>query len=837
MFHNDLTCVERPGRYIGLEMNAYRKSFEDASVRFVLAFPDVYEIGMSHLGLKLLYHQLNRAEGVMADRVYAPWPDFEEKLRSANEPLRGIESEQPLCDFDFLGVSLQYELSYTNILTILDLGGTPLYSRERTTAHPFVIGGGPCAYNPEPLADFFDFFVLGEAEEVLPEIIAAFRVWKRGGASSREGFLCALRGIPGVYVPSFFDVSYGEGGEIAAVAPKFADYTRVVKRVVADFDRVCPIPEKPLVPVIDIVHNRLGMEIARGCTRGCRFCQAGYVYRPVREREPRHVLDAARKALAASGFEDVALLSLSTGDYCRIQELLGELVSELEPRRIAVSFPSMRVGTLTPALMERVKRVRKTGFTLAPEAGSERLRRIINKGICDQDLLDAAETAFDMGWRVLKLYFMMGLPGETEADREAIVDLCMRVWEKGKKTRATVNVSVSTFVPKPLTPFQWSAQMDEAQMEECLLMFKGRLRRPGLRFKWNQAGSSVWEAVFARGDRRLAGAIKRAWELGARFDGWSDHFREDIWQKALEEKGLNTGFYARRPRGRDEILPWDHLSAGVSRSFLWSEYEKAMAEEFTPDCRQGPCTVCGVCDHDVISPVIHREFEPEAADRKVQAPVMAGGEQQEFLYRVIYSKLGNARFFGQLEIAAGLERALRRAGLPAAFSKGFNPHPKISFGEALPLGMETIVGEAYIGLTEKVDTALMRERLNGQSNGLIRISVVERIDKKPPPAPESRGVYLVTGLAPSLVGFLLDTWPGSGETMLTKKTKKGQVTANLGRVLLDMRKSGESSLEMDIYETPALCFRPMAILESLAGARAHELKNCLICKIGSHRSI
>jgi radical SAM family uncharacterized protein/radical SAM-linked protein len=835
MFDNDLICVERPGRYVGLELNACFKSFESASVRFVLAFPDVYEIGMSHLGLQLLYDLLNRAEGVMADRVYAPWPDYEAKLRSCGERLKGLESERPLCDFDILGVSLQYELSYTNILTILDLGGTPLYSRDRTMEHPFVIGGGPCAFNPEPLADFFDFFVLGEAEEVLPEIICAFREWKRGGASSRQDFLSSLRFIPGVYVPSFFTVSYLEGGQIAAVEPRFSDYTSIVKRVVPELDRLCPIPAKPLVPIIDIVHNRLGIEIARGCTRGCRFCQAGYVYRPVREREPRYVLDAAKKALAASGFEDVALLSLSTGDYCRIQELLGELVAELEPRKIAVSFPSMRVGTLTPTLMERVKKVKKTGFTMAPEAGSERLRRVINKGICEQDLLEAAEAAFAMGWRIIKLYFMMGLPGETEADREAIVELCMRVWEKGKKTRAAVNVSISTFVPKALTPFQWAPQMEPDLIEQCLQMFKERLRKPGMRFKWNKAGSSVWEAVFARGDRRLGAALKRAWELGARFDGWSDHFREDLWLQALEECGLSAGFYAGRERGRDEILPWDHLSAGVSRSFLWSEYEKAVAEESTSDCRKEGCSLCGVCDQEKLFPLIHKEFEPRPGNEPVQGMVTATPEQREFLYRVMYSKLGKARFFGQLEIAAALERALRRANLPAAYSKGYSPHPKISFGEALPLGMETIVAEAYISLTERIDTALMRERLNGQCNGLIRISVIERVEKKPVPAPQSRGVYLVSGLEPSTVGFLLDRWPESGDNVLTKKTKKAQATATLGRVLLDMRKSGENSLEMDIFETAGLCFRPMTILESLAGERVVELRNCLICKIGSFR--
>ncbi|MDR3567919.1 MAG: TIGR03960 family B12-binding radical SAM protein [Syntrophobacteraceae bacterium] len=834
MFDQNLTCVERPGRYIGQELNAYNKSFEDASVRFALAFPDVYEIGMSHLGLKLLYRQLNEAEGVMADRVYAPWPDFEEKLRRESEPLRGIECEHALSDFDFLGVSLQYELSYTNILTMLDLGRIPLYSRERTVAHPFVVGGGPCAFNPEPLADFFDFFVLGEAEEVLPEIIGAYRAWKSAGGGLREGFLEALRAIPGVYVPSFFAVSYFEGGEISAVMPKFSNYTRVVKRVVQDFDRVCPIPENPLVPIIDIVHNRLGIEIARGCTRGCRFCQAGFIYRPVRERGPGYVIEAARKALAASGFEDVALLSLSTGDYCRIQELLAQLVGELAPRRIGVSFPSMRVGTLTPELMAHVKKVRKTGFTLAPEAGSERLRRVINKGICDSDLLDAAGAAFDMGWRLIKLYFMMGLPGETEADRQAIVDLCMRVRERGKKTKSSINVSISTFVPKPLSPFQWSAQMEGGQIEECIRQFKDRLRKPGLRFKWNKAGSSILEAVFARGDRRLGAALKRAWDLGARFDGWTDHFREDLWQRALEETGLSARFFAERQRSPEEILPWDHLSAGVDRSFLWSEYEKAMGEQFTGDCRQGSCSVCGVCDHAGIAPFVHKEVAP-FQEKPGNGPISCGADK-EFVYRVIYSKLGKARFFGQLEIAAALERALRRADLQAAFSKGFNPHPRISFGEALPLGMETIVAEAYIGLSERIDTALMRERLNGQLNGLIRISVVERIEKKPAPHPATRGVYLVSGLEPSLARALLDIWPRSGATELTKKTKRGEATARLDRVVMDMRKGGESSLEMDVYETQGFCFRPMAILESLAGSRAEELKNCLICKIGSYRS-
>ncbi|MHC1725743.1 MAG: TIGR03960 family B12-binding radical SAM protein [Syntrophobacteraceae bacterium] len=838
MIDKHLIGIEKPGRYVGLEINAYRKSFEEASVRFALAFPDVYEIGMSHLGLKLLYHQLNRAEGVMADRVYSPWPDYENKLRELGEPLRAIESERPLADFDFLGFSLQYELSYSNILTILDLAAIPLHSRERTLDHPLVVGGGPCAFNPEPLADFFDFFVLGEAEEVLPEIITAYREWKASGGRSREDFLFELRKIPGIYVPAFFDVSYNPDGTIRAIIPRFSDYTGVRKRLVHDLDAVCPIPDRPLVPLIDIVHNRLGLEIARGCTRGCRFCQASFIYRPVRERHPDSVLGAAKKALAASGFEDVSLLSFSTGDYCGIQYLLSALVKELGPRRIAISFPSMRVGTLTPELMEHIKKIRKTGFTLAPEAGSERLRRVINKGIRDDDLLSAAETAFSLGWRVLKLYFMMGLPGETDADREELVELCLKVWEKAKKTRAAVNVSISTFVPKPLTPFQWSSQLSEEQIGDYLRTFRERLRKPGLKMKWNAPACSIFEAVFARGDRRLGGAIKRAWELGARFDGWTDYFKEDIWNRALAETGLNAAFYAQRGRSQHEILPWDHISAGVSREYLWQEYEKAAAEEFTPDCRKGGCTACGVCDHQTVSPLIHEHAVPQP---ELGEPAARGdhssssGDDKEYVYRVIYSKLGKARFFGQLEVAAAFERAIRRAGLPAAFSKGHHPHPKISFGEALPLGMETIIAEAYITLTEDVNPAQVRDRLNAQFNDVARVSIVSRVDKRPAAGQPCRAVYMVSGLSPFLVGRMIAGAAHCGEAVLTKKTKKGEARALLRDLLLDIRKTGENSLEMDIAEAPLLCFRPLAILQHLAGEHAPELDGSLVCKIASYR--
>ena len=585
------------------------------------------------------------------------------------------------------------------------------------------------------------------------------------------------------------------------------------------------------------MHNRLGLEIARGCTRGCRFCQASFIYRPVRERKPEYVLEAAKRALVESGFDDVALLSFSTGDYCQIQNLLGALVKEFEPRKVAVSFPSMRVGTLTPELMEHIKKIRKTGFTLAPEAGTERLRRVINKCILDEDLLSAAEMAFSLGWRVLKLYFMMGLPGETEADREGIVELALKVWEKAKKTKATVNVAVSTFVPKPQTPFQWAPQLPAEAMRNNMRMFKDRLRKPGLKLKWNLEGNSVLEAVFARGDRRLGKALKRAWELGARFDGWTDYFNENTWYRALAETGLDARFYAERERGRDEILPWDHLSAGVSREYLWKEYEKSLGEEFTGDCRQGNCAVCGVCDHKSLSPVVHESAElhsgcevggdPSGEDEPVPT-------EREFLYRIVYSKLDKARFFGQLEMATAFERAIRRAGLPAAFSKGFHPHVKISFGEALPLGMETLIGEAYISLTGNPDPIEVQVSLNRQFQGVIHINDVTPIEKRPASGLPCKGVYRISNLSPFLLRELVLKWPQRVDGIISKKTKRGEVRAALRDVLLDLRKSGENTLEIDLYETPLLCFRPMTVLQYLAGEHAGSLDDCLICKIASY---
>jgi len=835
MLEQLLNGIEKPGRYIGSEINACRKGFDEADVRFVLAFPDTYEVGLSHLGLRLLYHQLNAMQGVMADRVYAPWFDFEQRLREVGEPLCGIESKRVLDEFDFLGVSLQYELSYTNILTILDLGRVPLRSRDRSARHPWVIAGGPCAFNPEPLADIFDLIVLGEAELVLPDLIKSFREWSSSGRiASRQEFLAEIRKIPGIYIPSFFSFSYHSSGTIAAREPLYSDYTRVEKRLVMNLDQDSPIPEKPLVPLLEIVHNRLGVEIARGCTRSCRFCQAGFIYRPVRERDPRLILERAEQALKNSGFEELSLLSLSSGDYCQIQGLLAALVDRLADEKVAVSFPSMRVGTLTPELMELVRRVRKTGFTLAPEAGSERLRRVINKEILDEDLLSAADTAFKLGWRLLKLYFMTGLPTETEADVDALVRLCYRVWELAKPTRASINVSVSTFVPKPQTPFQWVPQISRDAVEQRLEDLQKRFRRPGLRLKWHHPGHSLLEAVFARGDRRLGKVLIRAWELGARFDGWTEMLREDIWRQAFSDCGLDPAFYAHRERSFDEILPWDHLSSGVDKEYLWQEYQRASSEEFTNDCRWHGCVGCGVCDHKNIKPVLYQAEQNQAIATSRRSD-LTGQDAETHRYWLQYAKLGEVRFFGQLEAAQAFARAVRRAGLPAAYSKGFHPHIKLSFGQALPLGLESLIEEAYLTLTQERDCQNITALLNASLPEGMRVEQVQKVDRRLPVPTSQKVTYRVSDLIPWSLRIILQNWPRRLEEIISKKTKKREITARLGEILMDLRQLDESSLEMDLYEGSQQCFRPTMILERLLGESTDIISGCRICKVGSSR--
>jgi radical SAM family uncharacterized protein len=596
-----LPTVTKPARYTGGEWNSIVKDWEACDVRWALAFPDTYEIGMSNLGLAILYDLINGVQGLLAERVYAPWVDMEAAMRAAGLPLFSLESRRPLCEFDIIGFSLPYEQLYTNLLNMLDLAELPVLAAERDHRHPLIIAGGGAVYNPEPLADFVDAFTLGDGEDIVFDITVAVREAKAQG-TTREALLRRLAAIPGVYVPCFYQVSYHDDGTVAEVRPTVPEAQALVrKRIVATLP---PPVTRLIVPYLDTVHNRAAIEIQRGCTRGCRFCHAGMVYRPVRERPVDEVLDAVDAILSNTGYEEIALLSLSSSDYSGIETLVRELVARhgptsADPARghLSISLPSLRIDSVSVDLMEQLQVTgRRSSFTFAPEAGTERLRGVINKPIADEDLLAVAEEVYSRGWKTIKLYFMIGHPTQTLDDVAAIVDLVMQVRTVGRRVigrKAQVNVGISTLVPKPHTPFQWVPLADENEIRSQQEYLKEHLRGPGLKLNWNNYQETLLEALLSRGDRRLGPVIYRAWQLGARFDGWSDQFKAEAWRQAVREQGLEIGFYTRRERSLDELFPWDHIDAGVTKKYLARDYEASLRGETRLDCRE-QCYACGI---------------------------------------------------------------------------------------------------------------------------------------------------------------------------------------------------------------------------------------------------
>lgn len=721
-----LALVSKPSRYIGGEVNSVRKDLDACPVRIALAFPDTYEVGMSHLGLQILYAILNQYPDVAAERCYAPWPDMENLLRHHRLPLTTLESRRPLAAFDLVGFSLQYELSYTNVLNMLDLGGIPLRCKERRENDPLIIAGGPSAFNPAPMTPFIDAFVIGEGEEVISEIAAALREARERGYDRRRK-LEQLASIPGIYVPSLF----------------FGD--RIRKRIVSNLDS-WRVPLKPVVPLMKTIHDRITLEIARGCTRGCRFCQAGMVWRPVRERNVHTIEKSAEEQLCSTGYDEISLLSLSSGDYSRIEDLLIRLMDRYYSRRIALSLPSLRTETLTKTLIESIRKVRKTSFTLAPEAGTQRLRNVINKGNTEEDLLAATAQVFSAGWKAVKLYFMIGLPTEREEDLDGIVELGHKVLKQARN-RGQVTLSLSTFVPKPHTPFQWHRQISMDETAEKQLYIRNSISSRHISVKFHDRRMSLLEGLFSRGDAELGNLVEKAFHLGCRFDGWSDQLRFDLWEQAMLELNISADAYLRE-RALDEVLPWNSVDCGVSQDYLQKELFKSLSGQLTEDCRRGSCLKCGVCDHKLIR--IEKAQSSNAEPQEKRPAQTAGNSTADSRIsrlRLTFRKGGTARLLSHLEITEALIRAIKKSGERFVFTEGFHPHPKIAFAFATAVGMESDEEYADIQLRNlSTETTTLMEAINAALPAGLELKDIREVFPETPSLSEIiRGfVYEIT---------------------------------------------------------------------------------------------
>ena len=737
LFNHILPFVSKPGRYIGNEINMTRKDLEQVDVRFALVFPDVYEVGMSYLGFPILYNILNKKKGIYAERVFAPWVDMEEQMRQKDIPLFSLETFSPLKDFDIIGFTFQYELHCTSIVNLIDLAGLPVESKERE-GFPLVLLGGPSIYNPEPMANFIDVAVIGDGEDVSVEIAETVQKFKQKGATKTET-LKELAKIKGVYVPAFYEPKY-LAGSYQGIEPNMEDIPRRIKaRTVSELDG-SNYPEKPIVPMIQTTHDRVSLEIARGCSRGCRFCNAGFIYRPVRERQVEELVETAINNISNTGYDEISLVSLSTSDYTKLPELMESLNKKLSGRMVSLSFPSLRPESFTEQVAKFAKGVRKSGLTLAPEAGSQRLRDVINKATTEEALAKAVDLAFRQGWKQVKLYFMIGQPTEENADLQAMADLISKIVEIARLHRGkNINVSVSPFVPKPHTPFQWAKQDSMEETDAKLAFLSSTIKARNTKLSWRSSDIAAVEGVLARGDRKLSAVIKRAWELGSRLDGWSELWDFNRWEQAIKENGSTIDNYLKGFE-IDGPLPWDHIDKGVTKKFLRDEHYRALGQNVTPDCRFTDCKSCGlmgekICKEIIAKPINEKELteitneesETEEKDKfvvKNQTPI------SKRIVRVKYQKGESVRFLSHLDIMRMFERAMRRAQLPIAYTEGFNPRPKISYGPALATGY-TSHGEymdVHLATEEKINVESILTPHLPQG---IEILDVNHLDKKP----------------------------------------------------------------------------------------------------------
>ncbi len=826
-----MPLIERPSRYLGNEVNIIKKDPDSVKLKFALVFPDLYEIGTSHFGLQILYSILNKKKKICAERVFAPGIDMEKHLRALNIPIVSLETKTPVKDFDIIGFSILYELNFTNILNILNLAKIPFYSSERDDSYPLIVGGGPCTCNPEPIADFFDIIVIGDGENVILEITDTWINFKENQNNGKESLLKSMSKIEGVYIPAFFKPEYNEIG-IQTLNPRHLNYTKVTRVVANNLDTL-PFPDTPVVPYGKPVHDRLRLEIARGCTRGCRFCQAGMIYRPVRERSTETLLGLSEEALARTGYEDMSLLSLSTGDYENIVSLMQRIMENCATKHIAVSLPSLRAGTLTPELMSLIKKVRKTGFTIAPEAGTQRLRKFINKNISKEEIIETVQNAFDLGWQVIKLYFMIGLPSESQKDIQGIVDLVKKLRKiKGKGGNfGKINVSVSTFIPKPHTPFQWEPQLSLDEAKQRIRWIRNHLKMPGVRFKWQNPETSMLEGLFSRGNRKLSRLLVSAHKKGCKFDSWSDRFDFRLWQEACEETGVNIDYFNRRKRDIDESLPWDHIDTRVSKDFLIEEKNRAGNLESTGDCRSGDCKGCGVCDFKAIEPIIFETSKKEKFNEKKVSNCQFYKKR-----KLSFSKTGNAKYFGHLELVNIMFRSIKRAGIDIKYSQGFHPKPKVSFEDPLAIGIESESENMYMAINPLIKAKEVVLRLNKQLPAGLEILECTEAESNNNKNRQNSFAYRVSINNFDFNENSIIQFQNQKEVVIERINKKGKVNKiNLKNVVFDFKLTSKKEIEFILKPDNGKIVRPYEVLKKIFNFTDEQCKKTLVVKIAKKK--